>query len=121
MSYMVKEVVDGKVLEMELTGTLTREAYEEFVPEIEALIRQHGKLRMLVVLNDFHGWDAGALWEDIKFDYHHFHDIEKLALVGESKWEEGMSVFCRPFTSAAIKYFDKAELPAARLWVRDDA
>jgi len=30
-------------------------------------------------MTGFHGWDAGALWEDIKFDIKHFGDIERLA------------------------------------------
>ena len=42
-------------------------------------------------MKDFHGWDAGALWEDIKFDLKHFSDIERVAMVGEKKWQKGMS------------------------------
>ena len=37
---------------------------------------------MLFDMTDFHGWDAGAAWEDIKFDIKHFADIERLAMVG---------------------------------------
>ena len=57
---------------------------------------------MLVRLHDFHGWTAGALWEDIKFDLKHFAHIERLALVGDRKWEAGMAVFCKPFTTATF-------------------
>ncbi len=39
------------------------------------------------------------MWEDIKFDMKHFADIERLAIVGESKWEKGMAVFRRPCSS----------------------
>jgi hypothetical protein len=60
-------------------------------------------------MHDFHGWDAGALWEDAKFDLKHFADIERLAFVGEKKWEKGMAQFCRPFTKATIRYFDRSE------------
>lgn len=70
---------------------------------MERLVKQHGKIRMLVEMHDFHGWTAGALWEDVKFDAKHFHDIERLALVGETKWEKGMAVFCKPFTTAASR------------------
>lgn len=118
MNYEVNEISSGNYLELELSGKLTREAYEAFLPDIERQIREHGKLHMLVVLNDFHGWDSGALWEDLKFDYHHFRDIERLAIVGESKWEEGMAFFCRPFTSASVKYFDHAQIDAARQWAQ---
>jgi hypothetical protein len=64
----------------------------------------------------FHGWTTGALWEDIKFDVKHFSDIERVAMVGEKKWQKGMSEFCRPFTTAKIRYFDHSEANAAREW-----
>jgi len=117
MSYEVTEVADGKVIEIHLSGKLEKEAYHAFVPKTEELIKQHGKVRMLVVLNDFHGWDMGALWEDTKFDLKHFKDIEKLAIVGENKWEKGMTVFCKPFTTASVKWFTHEELEAARTWI----
>ena len=60
------------------------------------------------------------MWEDLKFDYKHFRDIEKLAIVGESKWEQGMATFCKPFTSAKIQYFDHEKLDEAIAWVSDD-
>lgn len=120
MSFRVTEIADGKIIEVELTGKLSKEAYEQFVPLTEQRIQQYGKVRMLVVLKDFHGWDAGALWEDTKFDVKHFNDIERLALVGESKWEKGMATFCRPFTTAKIEYFDLAQLDDARRWIQED-
>jgi hypothetical protein len=62
MTTHVDEVVHGKVLEVRLGGKLTSEDYARFVPAAEALIRQHGKIRILVILEDSHGWNAGALW-----------------------------------------------------------
>jgi hypothetical protein len=49
-----------------------KEDYEHFVPEFERLVRQHGKLRVLFDMTGFHGWEAGALGEDIRFDSKHF-------------------------------------------------
>jgi hypothetical protein len=74
---------------------------------------------MLVEMSDFHGWTAGALWEDIKFDAKHFKDIERLALVGHSKWEAGMAAFCKPFTTASVRYFDEQKAGDAKTWVAE--
>jgi hypothetical protein len=109
---------DGNVLEVRVTGKLSKEAYHEFVPLVETMIAQHGKVRIVFVMHDFHGWEAGALWEDVKFDLKHFKDIERLAIVGESKWEKGMAIFCKPFTTAKIQYFDAANVDEARTWIR---
>ncbi len=120
---MDKEIditVVGKVMEVDVTGKLTKKDYEQFVPATDKLIKEHGKVRILFVMHDFHGWSAGALWEDLKFDLKHFTHIERLGIVGESKWEHGMAIFCRPFTTAKMRYFDSAQLDGAREWITQD-
>jgi hypothetical protein len=113
------EKQDGKVLEIHVQGKLTKDDYETFMPEIERLIKQHGKLRILFYMHEFQGWSAGALWEDTQFDLRHFNDIERLALVGETRWQQGMSVFCKPFTTAKVRYFEHADLAKARQWIEE--
>lgn len=108
----------GKILIISVNGKLTREDYKSFVPKVEELILKFGKIRVVFEMRDFHGWDAGALWEDIKFDVRHFSDIESSAMVGDKKWEKTMSVFCKPFTKARIKYFDLTEIYKAYEWIR---
>jgi len=113
-------ISSGKLLHVKVTGKLTRQSYEEFAPLVDELIQEHGKLRILFEMHDFHGWTAGAMWEDIKFDFKHWRDIERLAIVGESKWEHGMAVFCKPFTTARIQYFDRDKLDEAVSWLEGD-
>lgn len=119
MSVEINEGNDGKILEVRASGKLTKEDYQHFVPEIERLIKAHGKIRVLFEMSDFHGWELSAMWEDIKFDLKHFRDIERLAIVGETKWEKGMAVFCKPFTAATIRYFDHDQAQAARTWIQE--
>jgi hypothetical protein len=116
----VTETAGGQVLEVHVTGKLEKADYDHFVPEVERLIEQHGKIRVLFDMHDFRGWTAGALWQDIKFDVKHFKDIERLAIVGEKKWEKGMAVFCKPFTTATIRYFDRSQLKEARQWIESE-
>ena len=73
------------LLTVHVSGKLTSADYEHFVPEFERLVEQHGQLRVLFDMTDFHGWDAGALWADTKFAIHHFADIERIAMVGKTK------------------------------------
>ncbi|TWT80261.1 hypothetical protein CA13_16740 [Planctomycetes bacterium CA13] len=117
MSVTINEVQQENILEIHASGKLDQEAYELFLPSVERQIEEYGKIRILFAMHDFHGWDAGAMWQDIKFDVKHFNDIERLAIVGEKKWERGMAMFCRPFTTAKIRYFDVSEIDEARLWL----
>jgi hypothetical protein len=117
MSIAIQESADVKFLEIDLSGKLAKEDYNIFLPEIERQIHEHGKLRLLVHMHDFHGWTAGAIWEDIKFDAKHFTDFERIAFVGDQKWESAMSKFCHVFTTAKIRFFDEAKLDEARAWL----
>ena len=120
MGIQLTEKRGGKVLEVQVSGKLAHEDYRHFVPKFEQLIKQHGKLRVLFDMTDFHGWEAGALWDEIKVDVKHLSDIERLAIVGTKEWEKQMSLFCRPFTTAQIRYFDNAKAAEARAWIEGD-
>jgi hypothetical protein len=107
----------GKLLVVHVSGKLVKADYEHFVPEFDRLVRKHGKLRLLFDMTSFHGWEASAAWEDFKFGIEHFADIERLAMVGEKQWQHGMATFCKPFTTATIRYFEHADAAAAREWL----
>ena len=117
MAIKLNTMEGGNLLEVLVTGKLVHEDYEHFVPEFERLLKEHGKLRLLFEMVDFHGWSLCALWDDIKFDLKHFSDIERLAMVGDKKWERGMSAFCKPFTRAKVHYFDRTAIDEARAWL----
>ena len=119
MPIQLTEENGGRILGVHVSGKLAKADYEHFVPEFDRLVRQHGKLRVLFDLTGLHGWTAGALWEDTKFATHHFSDIERLAVVGEKKWHEGMATFCKPFTKATIHYFDHADAAEAGKWLAE--
>jgi len=121
MALSITEKDKEKLLEVTVKGKLAKEDYQLFVPKFEDLVKKHGRIRVLFRMVDFHGWEAGALWEDIKFDLKHFKDIERLAMVGDKKWEKGMSVFCKPFTAAKIQYFDQADIGKAREWLKPES
>jgi hypothetical protein len=116
MSIQLKEENGGKILVVHVSGTLVKADYEYFVPEFDRFIEQHDQLRVLFDMTDFHGWEASTLWEEIKFGLEHA-DIDRLAMVGENKWEHVMATLSKPFTKAAIRYFDHANATEARQWL----
>jgi hypothetical protein len=118
---MIEQLPSGseKVLGFKLSGKLHDEDYKHFVPVVDAAVAKAGKVRMLAQFHDFHGWDAHALWDDIKFSTTHCLDIERIALVGEKSWEKWMSTVCKPFTMAKIRYFDAAQVDAAWKWLQE--
>ncbi|MFZ0614092.1 MAG: STAS/SEC14 domain-containing protein [Desulfobacterales bacterium] len=116
----LEEASGGNIVTLKFKKRLDKEDYEEFVPRLEALMENSAKIRLVVELLDFEGWTAGALWEDTKFAARHFSDIDRLAVVGDMRWEMGITVFVKPFTSAEVRYFDMKDLDQAQHWVREN-
>ena len=109
----------GKVVGIRATGKLTNEDYKGFIPVLEEAIEQCGSVCMLWELVDFTGWELGAMWEDMKFATKHCSQVERLAMVGDKKWEEWMAKLSAPFMEGEVKYFDKSQLDEAWAWVRE--
>jgi hypothetical protein len=102
-----------------MSGKLHDDDYKKFVPLVDAEVAKEGKVNLLAQFHDFHGWDAKALWDDIKFATKHCTKIKRIAIVGEKTWEKWMAMVCKPFTLAKIRYFDVSESDAALKWLQE--
>jgi hypothetical protein len=75
-------------------------------------------MAMLVLAENFRGWAQGGNWGDLSFQVEHDKHIEKLAIVGDKKWEDLALIFVaqglRPFP---VEYFQPTELSKARAWL----
>ena len=90
-------------------------------PLFEARIAAHGKISLVWEMRDFHGWSVEGLWADTKFDVRHAGDFSRVALVGETKWQEMMTSLMSPFTSAEVRFFETTDLDDALRWVEQPA
>ncbi len=118
--YHVTEDSDNFIA-LHFSGELTGSDYEKLVPVLEAKIAQYGKLNLYWEMDDFEGWDLPAAWQDLKFDLNHADDFNRVAMVGEEKWQKWMTGFMKPFTSATVQYFDRKNRITAMNWARGDA
>lgn len=109
----------GKTLVMQVNGRLTKEDFKPFTAEFDRLVRQHGKLRVLADITGFKGLDGGALWEDLKLSVKHFDDLERMAVIGDKRWEEVLTNLAKPFNTMTLRYFDHADKATARTWLRE--
>lgn len=100
------------------SGRLTGTDYDAAVPELEhAMSLMSGKPNLLVILEDFHGWEPEALWKDLRFDLKHYRDFVRIAVVGERAAEEWLTRISTLFTAAQIRYFDRERTDEAEAWL----
>jgi hypothetical protein len=119
MALELNENPEQHLLQVKASGKLSAQDYHAFEPAVDSLI-ESGKIKILFEMHNFHGWEMGAMWEDIKFATRHCRDIEKIAMIGEKNWEKWMAIICKPFTMSKIKYFDAGEAEAARQWLVEE-
>ena len=117
MPIKINEVSGESFLVVHVWGELVKADYEHFLPKFAQLSRRPGKLRLLFDMIGFRGWEAGALWDEIKFDVKHANDFERVATVGDSTWEHAMATLIKPFTKAKTRYFDATQYAEARAWL----
>ena len=120
MSLTVTPIHNGPVYEVVVTNKLHKVDYNVFLPLLRTGIIHHGKIRLLIQLHNFHGWDAGAFWEDLKFGIKDFNHFDRIAMVGENKWEKAMTLLAKPFIPATVKYFDYTDREIARSWLLEE-
>jgi len=101
------------------SGQVDAADYEKvLVPAVEAVLKEHGKVRLLYQLgNDFTGFTAGAMWDDMKLGLAHLRAWEKVAVVTDVGWvasATSMFRFAMPFPVRVFSIEDRA---AADAWI----
>lgn len=115
---MIRMRSEPDIVRIEAHGRLTGHDYDAWLPTLEKTAEERGPLRLYIELLDFHGWSPTGLWEDIKFDATHQDDMERIAVVGESGWQEWGTKLSRPFFKADVKFFTRDHAEEAERWLR---
>lgn len=106
------------IIKIRASGTLTRNDYDYTVPEIEhAMELSKGPLRVKLRLEDFHGWDIGALWQELEFDLKHRDDLGRIAVIGETALADWGTTLAAPFTKATMRFFPSENEAEADEWL----
>ncbi|MDO9532342.1 MAG: STAS/SEC14 domain-containing protein [Deltaproteobacteria bacterium] len=110
----------GNVIGVRISGKITTREYEDtIIPRVEAVLKEHAKVRFMYVLDGgFQGAEAGAMWDDTKLGLKHRHDFEKVAMVGGARWMEWLTKLCATFISGEIKTFPLEQLQEAWVWLK---
>jgi stage II sporulation SpoAA-like protein len=105
---------------LRISGILKR---SEFGAEERALARHIDSglnPRLLVILENFEGWEGGADWNDLDFYIFHGHRVSKIAIVAERRWEPLALAFAGAgVRRTPVKFFLPNELDLARRWLAE--
>ena len=108
------------IVGIQVSGKLTDKDYKEtLIPKLEALFKQHAKLKVLLYMDEgFEGWDLDAAWDDAALGLSHRNDFEKMALVGAPRWVEWGFKLSGFLMAGDLRIFEGDQLDDAWAWVR---
>lgn len=111
----------GPVMGYKVVGKVTVEDYREMEPAIQALVDEYDSMCLLLDLQEFAGEEVKAWLPDLKFG-HHFHDkINKMAIVGDKRWQKLVAALASPWYAKDAKFFHPEETDKAWTWLRQES
>jgi len=117
---MACEIVtnEGGLLTVKISGKLKWPEFAQLEKAATETIRAGGKVRFLVLTEDFQGWDNKGDWGNLSFQLKYDQQIEKIAIVGEKQWQDLVEMFVgKGIRSVDIRYFPPSQEALARAWI----
>ncbi len=109
---------EGNLSVVRVTGLLRK---SEMDAALSTEARKWGpatRIKVLVMVEHFEGFERGADWGDISFLVKHDHQIDKIAIVADPKWEVETSTFAGAgFRRGEVRFFPLNQLAQARAWL----
>jgi len=114
--------VSGGVITLKASGLLKEDELQSVQQKMSDVIAKQKKVRILVLVENFDGWDPDGTWNDFSFQDKFDPFIEKMAIVGDKEWEELALLFsAQGLRGFPIEYFVPADSGKARAWLASDA
>src|SRR4051812_39926978 len=107
---------------VKVSGILKRAEFDSTQGSLGHKIEAGAKPRLLILMENFEGWERGADWNDLDFIFAQGHEVGKDAIVGEPHWEaQALGFTGAGFRKTPVQFFSKAQEASARSWVADSA
>lgn len=107
----VNEKMSNGILAMKASGKLSEEDLNNLVPVLKKHVAENSDPHLIMILEDFKGWkDTAAFWKDVQLDAEYIGHFDRIAIVGDKKWQDWGTRIFNPITKEEWKFFpiDKA-------------
>lgn len=84
---------DDRLCVLRVAGELKKSELDAVQFEFVEKNAGSGTVKLLVLLENFTGWERNEAWGDTDFFFSHRNDFEKIAVVGNPRWEEPVLAF----------------------------
>ena len=118
MAYEILEI-DNEIIRVRISGVMRLADQDELQKVASDLIDRGLKPRLLLMAENFEGWEKGEGWGDVGFLMDYGDSIVKMAIVGDERWKEQVFMFTgKGLRPTEIEFFPSSSSKEAELWVR---
>ena len=108
----------GDVWVLPISGLLRKSEQDTVQAAVVRDLEAGNTAKLLVIAEDFRGWEPGADRGDMTFLVKRGDQITKIAVVADSKWEISFMAFAGAgFRRAPVKFFPSGQTAKARAWL----
>jgi hypothetical protein len=109
-----------RLLVLRISGELKKSELDAVQAEFVQKIAITGTVKLLVLLDNFTGWERSEAWGDTDFFFSHRNDFEKIAIVGNPRWEAQVLAFAGAgLRKGPVKLFPETAESDARAWLAE--
>jgi hypothetical protein len=116
---MIKtETISADTLRIIAPEKLKADDFRQIAPQIDSLIQQHGKIRLLIDASDFRGWENIAAFEShARFIKNHHRRVERVAVIAAHDWHHWLIGAVGMFLHPEVRAYDKSHESEALRWI----
>ena len=116
---MIKtEIISANALKIVAPDKLNADDFHQIAPQIDSLISQHGKIRLLIDASGFNAWENIAAFENhAGFIKNHQQKIERIAVITAHDWQHWLIGAVRIFVHPEIRAYEKSHASEALRWI----
>lgn len=111
----------GGALHVSLLGKIDKVVYAEETEDLNAFIRKNDRFRLLLDIREFDGWQGlGAMAAHFRLVRDHVGQLDKAAIVGDSRWKGMVVQVVRRLIGKEARYFGRNDFEEAKAWITSD-
>jgi SpoIIAA-like len=112
------ETISANTLRITAPEKLKSDDFRQIAPQIDSLISQHGKIRLLLDASGFNGWEnIAAFKKHAGFIKSHHQKIERIAVIAAHDWQHWVIGAVRMFLHPEVRAYDKIHESEALQWI----
>ena len=116
---MIKtEVISPNALQIIVPEKLQVGDFRQIAPEVDSIISQHGKIRLLIDASKFSGWENITAFENhAAFVKSHEEKVDRIAVIVAHAWQHWLVGTVRIFLHPKVRAYDSGREGDAMRWI----